>query len=82
MKAFREMAALASRQLLGASSGRRISNGELARLMEEIALNDPELAEHYARMAAARPVLQAQRAAEDAEIRSAGNGSSASRPNL
>ena len=35
--------------------------------------DDPDLAEHYARIAAAVPALQAQRALEDAEIDSAVN---------
>ena len=36
-----------------------------------MALSDPDLAEHYARMAAAVPALQVQRATEDAEMQPA-----------
>jgi len=73
MRVFQQMAAMASSRLLGASAEFRISNSELANLMEEIALRDPELVAHYARLTAALPALQSQRAAEDAEIATACN---------
>ena len=60
------MASMAAANLLGALAGRRITNEQLALQMEQMALTDPELAEHYARLAAAVPALQAQRAVEDA----------------
>jgi hypothetical protein len=68
MELFHRMAFLASAKLMGASAGRRITNEQLARELELMALGDPELAEHYGRLAAALPALQAQRAAEDAEV--------------
>ena len=68
MTVFTKMASMASSRLLGASAERRISNEQLAEQMAEMALNDPELAAHHcARLAAAAPALQAQRAHEDAE---------------
>jgi hypothetical protein len=68
MELFRRMASMASANLLGASAGQRITNAQLAAQLEQMALSDPELAEHYARLAAAVPSLQAQRAVEDAEM--------------
>jgi hypothetical protein len=79
MKVFHQMAAMASSQLLGASAEHRISNGDLAKYMEEMALGDAELAEHYVRLADALPALQAQRAAEDVELASA-SGSPSPQP--
>ena len=67
MKVFTKMASMASSCLFGTSAERRISNEQLAEQMAEMALNDPELAAHYERMAAAVPALRAQRAREDAE---------------
>jgi hypothetical protein len=68
MELFRRMASMAAANLLGASAGRRITNEQLAAQFEQMAFSDPELAEHYARMAAAVPALQAQRAMEDAAM--------------
>jgi hypothetical protein len=65
------MAHMAAANLLGASAERRITNEQLSAELEQMALSDPDLAEHYARMAAAVPVLQVQRAMEDVEIESA-----------
>ena len=62
---------MAAANLLGASAERRITNEQLSAELEQMALSDPDLAEHYARMAAAVPVLQVQRAMEDVEIESA-----------
>src|SRR5271157_3918072 len=67
MRVFTEMASMASSRLLGASAEERISNEQLAQQMAEIALDDPELAAHYARMATTVPALRVQRAREDAE---------------
>jgi hypothetical protein len=64
------MARLAAGKLLGASAGRRITSEELAEELQEMALSDPELAEHYARMAVALPALESQRELEDAELES------------
>ena len=41
---------------------------QLAEQLEQMALSDPDLAEHYARLAAALPALQVQRALEDVEL--------------
>ncbi len=71
MKVFHRMANLAAAKLLGASAGRRITNEQLAEQLEQMVLGDPELAEHYGRLAAALPALRAQRALEDAEVESA-----------
>ena len=71
MEVFHRMAYLAAGELLGASAGRRITNEQLAQRLEQTALSDPDLAEHYARMAAALSAIQAQRAMEDAELESA-----------
>jgi hypothetical protein len=68
MDIFRRMASMAAANLLGASAGRRITNEQLALQLEQMALTDPELAEHYARLAAAVPALEAQRAVEDAAL--------------
>ncbi|MGO9113771.1 MAG: hypothetical protein ACLP9L_31460 [Thermoguttaceae bacterium] len=67
MRVFTEMASVASSRLLGASAEGRISNEELAQQMAQMALNDPELAAHYARMAGTARTLRVQRAREDAE---------------
>jgi hypothetical protein len=40
----------------------------MAMELEQLALSDPNLAEHYARLTAALPALKAQRAVEDREI--------------
>jgi hypothetical protein len=74
------MAYLAAANLLGASAERRITNEQLSEQLEQMALSDTELAEHYARMAAARPVLEVQRALEDTEIESAQRVSLVDRP--
>ena len=71
MEVFHRMAYLAAGKLLGASAGRRITNEQLAEQLEQMALSDPDLAEHYTRMAAALPALHIQRAVEDAEVESA-----------
>jgi hypothetical protein len=71
MEVFHRMAYLAAGKLLGASADRRITNEQLAEELEQVALSDPDLADHYARVAAALPALQAQRALEDAEVESA-----------
>jgi hypothetical protein len=71
MEVFHRMAYLAAANLMGASASKRITNEQLAEQLEEMALSDPDLAEHYASMAAGLPALQAQRAAEDAEMESA-----------
>lgn len=62
------MARFAAAELLGRSAGNRISLPQLAAQMEEMAVNDPELAEHFRRQAAALPALRALRAIEDREI--------------
>ena len=71
MRLFVQMARIAAANLLGASADQRISNQQLSEQLERMALNDPELAEHYARLSAALPALQARRALEDAEVKSA-----------
>ena len=68
MEVFHRMAHLAAGKLLGASAGRRITTEQLAEQLEQMALSDPDLAEHYARLAAALPALQVQRALEDVEM--------------
>ena len=71
MRLFEQMAGFAAANLLGASADQRISNEQLSEQLERMALSDPELAEHYARLCAALPALQARRALEDAEMSSA-----------
>ena len=71
MDVFHRMAYFAAAKLMGTSASRRITNEQLAAELERIALDDPDLAEHYARLAAAAPPLQVQRAMEDLEIESA-----------
>ena len=71
MRLFDRMASLAAANLLGASAERRISNQQLSAELEQMALSDPELAEHFAQLAAALPALQAQRAWEDAQVKPA-----------
>lgn len=66
MYVFRRMASVAATRLLGASAESRRSNEQLAKLLEEMALDDPELIAHYQRMAEALPALQAVRMMEDA----------------
>ncbi len=66
MLIFKRMAAAAASQLLGGSAESRLSNEQLAKLLEEMALDDPELAAHYQRLAEAIPALQAVRMMEDA----------------
>ena len=68
MELFHRMAYMAAAKLMGDSASRRITNEQLAGELEAIALCDPDLAQHYGRLAAALPALQAQRAAEDAEV--------------
>jgi hypothetical protein len=70
MEVFQRMAHMAAARLLGASAERRITNKQLAQQLEQMALSDPELAQHYVRMAAAVPALQVQRAMEDSELES------------
>jgi hypothetical protein len=70
MDVFHRMAYLAAANLMGVSAGRRMTNEQLAKQLEQMALGDPDLAEHYARLSAALPALQAQRALEDAEVES------------
>jgi len=70
MELFHRMASLAAANLLGASAERRITNDQLSEQLELMALSDPDLAEHYSRLAAALPALQVQRAAEDIEVES------------
>jgi len=60
------MASMAAGQLLGGSAESRCSNEQLAKQLEEMALDDPELAAHYQRMAEAIPALRAVRSLEDA----------------
>ena len=55
MDVFHRMAYMAAARLMGTSAGRRITNEQLAGELEQVALSDPELAEHYARLAAAVP---------------------------
>ena len=59
--------------IAGPLAARCISESDLAILMEEMALRDPELVAHYAWLIAALPGARAQRAAEDAEIASVCN---------
>jgi hypothetical protein len=66
MNVFNRMAEMASSRLLGASAESRWSNDQLARHLEKMALDDPELSAHYQRLAKAVPVLQAARMLEDA----------------
>ncbi len=80
MEVFHRMAHLAAGRLLGASAETRITNRQLAEQLEQMALSDPDLAEHYARTAAALPALQIQRAVEDAEVESARRISPLDRP--
>ena len=80
MEVFHRMACLAAANLLGASAARRITNQQLAEQLEQMALSDPDLAEHYARMAAALPALQVQRAMEDVEVESTQRISPVDRP--
>jgi hypothetical protein len=79
MELFSRMASRAAADLLGSSADERISNADLARQLEQMALDDPELAAHYARMAAALPAFQVQRAQEDLEME-AGEDASAANP--
>jgi len=80
MELFHRMANLAAANLLGASAERRITNKQLSEQLEQMALSDPDLTEHYARMAAALPALQVQRALEDIEVESAQRLSPVDRP--
>ncbi len=57
---------MAASELLGGSAESRCSNEQLARQLEEMALDDPELAEHQRHLAEAVPALQAVRRLEDA----------------
>ena len=57
---------MAASQLLGGSAESRWSNEQLAKQLEEMALDDPELAAHYRRLAEAVPALRAVRMQEDA----------------
>ena len=66
MHVFSRMASVAASQLLGASAESRCSNEQLAKQLEQMALDDPELAAHYRRLAEAVPALQAVRMLEDA----------------
>ena len=66
MNVFKRMASVAASQLLGASAESRWSNEQLAKHLEEMALDDPELTAHYRRLAEAVPALQAVRMMEDA----------------
>ncbi|MGO9111441.1 MAG: hypothetical protein ACLP9L_19615 [Thermoguttaceae bacterium] len=66
MRVFSRMAAVAASRLLGGSAESRWSNEQLAKQLEEMALDDPELAAHYRGLAAAVPALQAVRLLEDA----------------
>lgn len=68
MELFHRMAYLAAARLMGDSASRRITNEQLAKEIELMALSDPDLAEHYGRMAAALPAFEVQRAAEDSEV--------------
>ena len=68
MDLFHRMADMAAASLLGASPERRITNEQLSAQLQQMAESDPELAEHFARMAAAVPALAAQRAMEDREL--------------
>jgi len=74
------MASMAAANLLGASAARRITNEQLALQMEQMALNDPDLAEHFARLAAGLPALQSQRATEDAQMAPAAEVSQPRKP--
>jgi hypothetical protein len=60
------MASLAASQLLGGSAESRWSDEQLAEQLQKMALDDPELAAHYQRLAEAVPALQAARLLEDA----------------
>jgi hypothetical protein len=80
MDVFHRMAYLAAGNLLGASAEERVTNEQLAVQLEQMALSDPDLAEHYARMAAAVPALQMQRAVEDVEVDSSRRTSPLDRP--
>jgi len=57
---------LAASQLLGGSAESRWSDEQLAEQLQKMALDDPELAAHYQRLAEAVPALQAARLLEDA----------------
>jgi len=57
---------MAASQLLGGSAESRWSNEQVAKQLEEMALDDPELAAHYRDLAEAAPALQAVRLLEDA----------------
>ena len=80
MELFHRMAYLAAANLMGASAERRITNEQLAEQLEQMALSDPDLAEHYGRMVAALPALQVQRDLEDIEMEPAQPISPAGRP--
>jgi hypothetical protein len=60
------MAAAAASHLLGGSAESRWTNEQLARQLEEMALDDPELAAHYRGLTEALPALKAVRSLEDA----------------
>jgi hypothetical protein len=68
MDVFHRMAYTAAANLMGVSASHRISNEQLAEQFQRIALEDPDLDEHYARLASAVPVLQVKRAMEDLEL--------------
>jgi len=66
MNVFRKMASVAASELLGGSAENRCTDEQLAKELEEMALEDPELAAHYQRLAEAIPALQSVRMIEDA----------------
>ena len=80
MELFSRMARMAAADLLGTSAEQRTSNAELAQQLEQMALDDPELAAHYARMAAALPAFQVRRAEEDLEMEPGEDASAANPP--
>jgi hypothetical protein len=65
MNLFNRIAAYAAARLLGSSADRRISTVQLAGELEQMALSDPDLAEHYARQLKNRDIFRAWRATEE-----------------
>lgn len=65
MYVFQRLAGLAASQLLGRTAENPASLDELAGSFESIALDDPELAEHYKRLAETGEKIQAVRLLEE-----------------
>lgn len=66
MNVFKKIAGLAASELLGRSADNPASVDDLADKMESIALDDPELAEHYKRLEESGPVMETVRLEEEA----------------